>query len=313
MFNTLIKYLNIIIFLFFSSFVLADGNKLIVLGGASTKGSFWPVSNSICNIVNKDKDIHNFRCLPSVTGGSVYNINAVLTGELDMALAMTNVLHEQYHNTDDGKSLRFLSNLYKEPVLVIVKKEGAIKSFDDIEPSTIINIGNAGSGERVLADKMFTIMNWNKTNFSNLTTYTTNESIASFCNNELDVIVTAIGLPNDNYTYLAKECDAMYISLSDRLLDNFVEGPFYAEYNIPLELSPNNTEAAKTAHTNIILFSKHENSNEMINAVLSSLFKYFDEFAESMPLLSLSTKEYYSSQSIQIPIHSGAEIFYQKQ
>ena len=97
------KFFLIIISIFFFSNAFADGNKLIVLGAAPTSGSYWPVSNSVCNAVNLDMISHKFRCLPSITGGSVYNINGVLQGELDVGLTKAHILYEQYHETDDGK------------------------------------------------------------------------------------------------------------------------------------------------------------------------------------------------------------------
>ena len=306
------KFFLLIISIFFFSNAFADGNKLIILGAAPTSGSYWPVSNSICNAVNFDKISHKFRCLPSITGGSVYNINGVLQGELDVGLTKAHILYEQYHETDDGKSLRMISNLYKEPIFIVVKKNGPIKSFDDIQNTTSINVGNLGSGKRVVADKIFDIMNWNTEDFTNTFDYTTNESMSAFCNNELDVMIEAVGLPNANYDYLAKECDATYIDLKQNIIDSFTKNPFYTEYSIPTEIAFNNINSVKTVNSNIVLFTKKENSNEMIYSLVSSLFSNFGMYKDSLPLLSQSTEEYYSQGSILTPLHEGADNFYRE-
>ena len=50
--------------------------------------------------------------------------------------------------------------------------------------------------------------------------------MSAFCNNELDVMIEAVGLPNANYDYLATECDATYIDLKQNIIDSFTKNPY---------------------------------------------------------------------------------------
>ena len=72
-------------FMALSSSVLAR-DKFIALGTSSNSGVYYPVGSEICNLLNEKRDQHKVRCLVYETGGSIYNIQALRSGELDVAI-----------------------------------------------------------------------------------------------------------------------------------------------------------------------------------------------------------------------------------
>lgn len=61
-------------------------DKFLALGTSSSGGVYWPVGQSICKFINASRIEHLVRCLAYNTGGSVYNIQALTSGELDVAI-----------------------------------------------------------------------------------------------------------------------------------------------------------------------------------------------------------------------------------
>jgi uncharacterized protein len=56
------------------------------LGTGPTNGVYYPVGGAICTIVNEDLRSGGVRCSSETTPGSVYNVEALRSGELEFAL-----------------------------------------------------------------------------------------------------------------------------------------------------------------------------------------------------------------------------------
>ena len=130
-------YILLTALLFFSPNAYA--NKFFALGTASTKGTYYPVGKAFCKEVNRLRDEHKLRCLEYTTGGSVYNIQALASGELDLAITRSDLAYfayrgvERFSDIGENNNLRTLFNLYTQPLLVTVKKSSGIKSFSDFK------------------------------------------------------------------------------------------------------------------------------------------------------------------------------------
>src|SRR5688500_12264830 len=65
--------------------------KFITIGTGGVTGVYYAVGGAICRLVNKDRKDHGIRCSVESTGGSVYNVNTLRTGELDLGMAQSDV------------------------------------------------------------------------------------------------------------------------------------------------------------------------------------------------------------------------------
>ena len=65
----------------------ALAQKYITVGTGGVTGVYYPAGGAICRLVNKDRKDHGIRCSVESTGGSVFNINTIKAGELDMGVA----------------------------------------------------------------------------------------------------------------------------------------------------------------------------------------------------------------------------------
>jgi len=66
------------------------------VGTGELNGVYYPVGKAICEIVNRDLSIDGVRCSPEATPGSVYNIHAIQSGELEFGIVQADVNFNAY-------------------------------------------------------------------------------------------------------------------------------------------------------------------------------------------------------------------------
>jgi len=67
----------------------ASAESFITIGTGGVTGVYYPTGGAICRLVNKDRADHGIRCSVESTGGSIYNLNTIRAGELDMGVAQS--------------------------------------------------------------------------------------------------------------------------------------------------------------------------------------------------------------------------------
>jgi TRAP transporter TAXI family solute receptor len=286
-------------------------DKFLALGGAALIG------DTVCKLINDKRDIHLVRCLSYPTGGSVYNIQALTSGELDMAITRADLAYKafnglaQFASIGPNRKLRTVTNLYNTPIVITVRKDSGINSFDDFK-GKVVNIGNRGSGKRTITDQMFEIMGWTKADFAGTTEFSTRGQSKPFCEKKVDILIEGIGLPSPLYDKLAKDCGAKFIDMPQKLADGFRKsGPFFFDYKIPASINPNNDTDVKTIGIKTVLLSLTTVSPQTIATVAESIFGEKGKFQKSHPALSLSDPDSMVNEGIYVPLHDGAKKYYE--
>lgn len=120
------------------------------LGTGAINGVYYPVGGAICAIVNQDLSATGVRCSLETTPGSVYNVDALRSGELEFAIVQSDVAFEAfngkgaYANKPDPE-LRSVLALHPELVTIVAR--AGVKDVADLAGKRIY-VGPEGSGTR---------------------------------------------------------------------------------------------------------------------------------------------------------------------
>ena len=148
----------------------ATAESFITIGTGGVTGVYYPAGGAICRLVNKGRKEHGVRCSVESTGGSVYNLNTIRAGELDMGVAQSDWQYHAYNGTSQfaeqgpNKDLRAVFSLHPEPFTVVARKDSGIKTFDDLKGKRV-NIGNPGSGQRGTMEVVMNAKGWTMGDF----------------------------------------------------------------------------------------------------------------------------------------------------
>jgi len=292
--------------------------KYITIGTGGVTGVYYAAGGAICRLVNKDRKVHNIRCSVESTGGSVFNINTIKAGELDMGVAQSDVQFNALKGVANFKDagaygdLRAVFSLHPEPFTVLSRKEANIKSFTDFKGKRF-NVGNPGSGTRASMEELLVAMAWKMSDFALAAELKADEHGPALCDGKIDGFFYGVGHPSANIQDPTTTCGAKLVSLTGPAVDKLVkERAYYARATIPGGLYPNNPQVTETYGVLATFVSSSKTSPDSIYAVTKAVFDNFDEFKKLHPALANLKPEAMIKDGLSAPLHDGAVKYYKE-
>ena len=302
-------------------FAISSGNasaadKFITIGTGGVTGVYYPAGGAICRLVNRGRKEHGIRCSVESTGGSVYNLNSVAQGELDIGVAQSDGQYHAYNGTGPfskpNHKLRALFSLHSEPFTVIARKDAGVKTFTDIKGKRV-NIGNPGSGMRAIMDVLMKQYGWTKSDFKLASELKASEQAQALCDNKIDVMIYAAGHPNGAVQEVTTTCDTKLIPVNDDVVKKLVaERPYYAKAVIPGGMYTGNPDDVETFGVKATFVSSTDVDDDVIYQVVKAVFDNFENFKTLHPVFSTLTPERMITEGNTAPLHAGAVRYYKE-
>jgi len=291
--------------------------KYVTIGTGGVTGVYYAAGGAICRLVNKDRKVHNIRCSVESTGGSVFNVNTIKAGELDLGATQSDVQYNAVRGLAQFKDgahsdLRSVFSLHPEPFTVLARKEANIKSFADFKGKKF-NVGNPGSGTRASMEELLVSMGWKLGDFSLASELKADEHGAALCDGKIDGFFYGVGHPSANIQDPTTSCGAKLVSLTGPAVDKLVkEKPYYAYAMIPGGLYPGNPSDTKTYGVLATMVSSSKVPADTVYAVVKGVFDNFDEFKKLHPALAILSPQNMIKDGLSAPLHEGAVRYYKE-
>jgi uncharacterized protein len=292
--------------------------KFITVGTGGVTGVYYAAGGAICRLVNKDRAKHGIRCSVESTGGSVFNVNTIKAGELDLGFAQSDVQYNAAKGQGNFKDagaygdLRAVFSVHPEPFTVLARKEANIKTFADFKGKRF-NVGNPGSGTRASLEEMIAAMGLKLTDFSLASELKADEHGPALCDGKIDGFFYGVGHPSANIQDPTTSCGAKLVPLTGPFVDKLVaDKPYYAKANIPGGLYPNNPEGAQTYGVLATVVTSAKAPAESVYQVVKAVFDNFDEFKKLHPALANLKPESMVTDGLSAPLHEGAVKYYKE-
>lgn len=292
--------------------------KFITVGTGGVTGVYYAVGGAVCRLVNKDRKTHGLRCSVESTGGSVFNINTIKSGELDLGLAQSDAQYTALKGEGSFKDagaygdLRAVFSVHPEPFTVLARKEANITKFEDFKGKRF-NVGNPGSGTRTSMEELLSTMGWKMSDFSLASELKADEHGPALCDNKIDGFFYGVGHPSANIQDPTTTCGARLVSLTGPAVDKLVaEKPYFARATIPGGLYSNNPNPTSTYGVLATMVSSAKVPDEVIYNVVKAVFDNFDEFKKLHPAFAALDTKAMIKDGLSAPLHPGAVKYYKE-
>ena len=297
---------------------LAADQKFLTIGTGGVTGVYYPAGGAICRLVNKGRKEHGIRCSVESTGGSVYNVNTIRAGELDMGVVQSDVQHKAYHGegtfADQGpfKELRAVFSLHPEPFTVVARADAKIRTFDDLKGKRV-NIGNPGSGQRDTMDEVMRAKGWTTADFTLASELKSAEQSAALCDNKIDAMVFTVGHPSGSIKEATTSCDSIIVDVSGPVIDKLVqENAYYRLAVIPGGMYRGTDEDVKTFGVGATFVSATSVPEDVVYHVVKAVFENFEDLTKLHPAFETLKKEEMTKDGLSAPLHDGAAKYYKE-
>lgn len=298
--------------------VAAQEQTFISMGTGGVTGVYYPVGGSICRLVNQTRRDHGIRCAVESTGGSVFNINAMLAGDLEFGVVQSDVQFNAFNGEGDWdgqpyEDLRAVFSLHPEPLTLVARADAGIATLDDLAGKRV-NIGNPGSGQRALFERLMTEKGWDNSTFALASELASAEQSQALCDNNIDAFAFTVGHPAGTIQEATTSCETVIIPATGEAVDALVEAnPYYTRAVIPGGMYAGTDEDVETFGVGATVVSHAGVSDDIVYTFVKSVFDDFETFKGLHPALANLDPATMATEGNSAPLHPGAERYYQEQ
>ncbi|MDB2414296.1 TAXI family TRAP transporter solute-binding subunit [Rickettsiales bacterium] len=306
------------VFFAYNSNQAEASDKFVTIGTGGVTGVYYPTGGAICRLVNRGRKDHGIRCSVESTGGSVYNLNALREGGMDLAVAQSDWQYHAYNGSTifaaqgPFKDLRSVFSLHTEAFTLVVRDDSGINKLTDLVNKRV-NIGNPGSGNRATMEVVMSAMGWTKKSFKIASELKGSEQPQALCDNKIDAMVYNAGHPNGAVQEVATSCEVKIIPVSGEAIDKLVDSnPYYAYTTIPGGMYAGNPEDVKTFGVKATFVSTSKVDENVIYQVVKAVFDNFDNFKTLHPVFVNLDPKRLVREGNAAPLHRGAARYFKE-
>ncbi len=295
-----------------------SSTRFVAIGTGGITGVYYPTGGAIAKMVNRKKDVYGLHCTVEATGGSVFNINAIMAGDLEFGIAQSDRQYQAVHGlaewSDRGpqENLRSVFSIHPETVCLVAADDAEIRSIQDLRGKRV-NIGNPGSGQRQNAIDALENAGIDYRKDLRAEGVKASEAPGLLQDDRIDAFFYTVGHPSGaikEATAGVRKVHFVPIVGIDRLLK---EKPYYAAATIPVSFYPsvNQEQDVPTFGVKATLVTSIRVPEDIVYAITREVFENLDAFRKLHPAYAGLTPEK-MLEGLTAPIHPGALRYYRE-
>ncbi|MGD8739017.1 MAG: TAXI family TRAP transporter solute-binding subunit [Desulfobacterales bacterium] len=292
----------------------------VTIGTGGITGVYYPTGGAIAKIVNRKKDEYGIRATVESTGGSVFNVNAVMAGDLEFGIVQSDRQYQAINGLaewkDKGKQedLRAVFTIHPESITLVAAVDAGIENIQDLKGKRV-NIGNPGSGQRQNSIDALTAVGIDYKTDITAESVKAAEAPGLLQDGRIDAFFYTVGHPAGNI----KEATAgarkvRIVPINGPGIDKLVaDNPYYAKAMVPISFYPGaeNDSDVETFGVKATFVTSAKVPDNVVYAITKEVFDNFEDFKKLHPAYVVLTKQnMLEGQSA--PIHPGALKYYKE-
>ncbi|MHC4710924.1 MAG: TAXI family TRAP transporter solute-binding subunit [Planctomycetota bacterium] len=298
----------------------AAKTTFVTIGTGGITGVYYPTGGAIARIVNKKKDEYGIRATVESTGGSVFNVNAIMAGDLEFGVVQSDRQYQAINGLaewkDKGKqeNLRAVFSVHPESITLVAAVDAGIEKIEDLKGKRV-NIGNPGSGQRQNSIDVLNAVGIDYKSDITAESVKAAEAPGLLQDGRIDAFFSTGGHPRDGIKVAtAGARKVRFIPVTGSGIDKIIaENPYYAKAKIPITLYPGaqNDADVETFGVKATFVTSAKVPENVVYAITKEVFDNFEAFKKLHPAYTVLTKESMMD-GLSAPLHSGAEKYFKE-
>lgn len=293
--------------------------QFVTIGTGSVTGIYYPTGGAIARMVNRKAALYGIKATVESTGGSVYNINAVLRGDLDFGTVQSDRQYQAFHGlaewADRGPQtdLRSVFSIHPESITLVASEGSGIRTIDDLRGKRV-NLGNIGSGHLQNSRDVLAAAGLSEQDL-NAEYVQAIEAPGLLQDGRLDAFFYTVGHPSgsiEEATFGRNKVRIVPIhdGVAERLLQSH---SYYARSSISADYYPKAIHDGDIATIGVktTLVTSMETPENVVYAVTKVVFESFEDFRRLHPAYEGLTRRS-MLEGLSAPLHPGALRYYRE-
>jgi len=315
--NLMLKMSVVIISVVLSPINGVCDQTYVTIGTGSINGIYYLTGGAIIRIFNQKSAIYNIRSIVETTNGSVYNINAVLKGDIEFGIVQSDRQYQAYNGLADWqqqgpqKNLRSVFSIHPEAITLIASASSGITTITSLIGKRL-NIGHVNSGQRLNAIHALQHagLNWEKDiKVIQTESYQSPQLLQA---ERIDAFFYTAGHPNaivKETLTLSPGCRFIPIQGVQALIEKY---PYYIETEIPTSFYPEYAikETIPTFGVMATFITSAGVPDDVVFAITKEVFENFEVLKSLHPAYAVLSKKS-MFEALSAPIHPGAMRYYE--
>ena len=294
----------------------ARGNVIMTFGTADTGGSMYPAGAAVSQVWTNN--VQGVKCNTQTSTGSFQNCQDVSTGEVDVAVATSDVVLNAYNGTgkfaDIGKldNLRVIGAVYTSVLSGVALKSSGLTYIHDLLGKRVA-VGPAASATENATLAAFAAMDITKDNTS-LENLGLGDGADSVGDGILDAAFGFAGLPIGGQLNLAATKEIQVLDMTQEEIDKVLAGnAAYIQTKIPAGTYTGQDYDANTFGVKCLIIVTADMDADLVYDLCKAMNEHTEEMAAGNALLKDMTDPSFLCTQMPIPLHDGAQKYYSEQ
>ncbi len=294
----------------------ARGNVIMTFGTADTGGSMYPAGAAVSQVWTNN--VQGVKCNTQTSTGSFQNCQDVSTGEVDVAVATSDVVLNAYNGTgkfaDIGKldNLRVIGAVYTSVLSGVALKSSGLTYINELLGKRVA-VGPAASATENATLAAFDVMGIDSSNTS-LENLGLGDGADSVGDGILDAAFGFAGLPIGGQLNLAATKEIQVLDMTQEEIDKVLAGnAAYIQTKIPAGTYTGQDNDANTFGVKCLIIVTADMDADLVYDLCKAMNEHTEEMAAGNALLKDMTDPSFLCTQMPIPLHDGAQKYYSEQ
>jgi len=287
--------------------------KEIIFASGEETGVYNQIGNGIVKII--EKRFPDKKVIVLNTKGSVENAKLIKTKTVHLALIQNDIAYyfcEGKRIFDfPSTEMKGVASLYTEAIHIITKEKSNIKNIKDLKNRKVA-VGLLGSGTefhaRIILNSVALDYNDIEEQFMGL-----EDALDCFIKNEIDVVFFTGGIPVPAIEKIAEEQNIRFLGINTTVIKKLRDAyPYFISTTMPVSSYNNQYKEITTVGVRVLLVANRLVNSDFVFGTVDALFKE-KEILQAAHRVGGTIILKDSLKGMTIPLHQGAERYYEKQ
>ena len=289
------------------------GLRFVTIGTGGVTGIYYLTGGAIGRIVNKKSKQYNLKVTVESTGGSVFNVNAVMTGDLEFGVVQSDSQYQainalaEWREKGAQKDLRAICAFHPRAITLVAGDDTGITSVKDLKGKRV-NIGNPGSGQRKNSIDILNYFGIDCEKDMQAEGAKAVEAPKFLQDGRIDAFFCTVGHPNTNIKEATSGRRKVHIVPITGIEGLFKECPYYAPAVIPMKHYPMATNKEKEVPSfgvKATFVTSIKVPEDIVYAITKEVFDNLEDFKKFHPAFEVLDKKN-MMEGLSAPLHPGA-------